>query len=184
MHASAWLAVGTGVALSAACGLRAFLPLLVLGIAGRIGFVTLAPAVAWLSGDAALIALGVATVLELAADKIPVLDHALDAIGLVVRPAAAWVASYALLIHWQKPWGPVVAVALALIALGVQGAKAKLRLGSSALTLGTANPWVSMVEDALAFGVAVAGIVLPLAAIAALLILALALSRRRAARAA
>jgi hypothetical protein len=184
MHMSQWLAIGAGVALSAACGLRAFLPLLVLGIASRSGLVHLAPKVQWLTSDAALIALGVATVLELAGDKIPVVDHALDAVGLVLRPAAAWLASYALLIHWPTPWSQIVALTLALIALGIQGAKAKLRLGSSALTLGTANPLLSIVEDVLSLGMAAAALVVPLLALAAAILLAVALGRRKRASAA
>jgi len=176
--------VGAGVALSAACGLRAFLPLLVLGIASRGGLVHLAPKVQWLTTDVALIALGVATVLEMAGDKIPVLDHALDAIGLVLRPAAAWLASYALLIHWPTPWGQIVAIMLALIALGIQGAKAKVRLGSSALTLGTANPVVSTVEDVLSLGMSAAALVVPLLALGAAILLAVVLGRRKPAQAA
>lgn len=179
MDMSQWLAIGAGVALSAACGLRAFLPLLVLGLASRNGLVGLSPNVAWLTSDAALIALGVATVLELAADKIPVLDHGLDAIGLVLRPAAAWLATYALLIHWPTPWGQIVALALALIALAIQGAKAKVRLGSTALTLGTANPLVSIVEDVIALGMAAAALVVPLLALAAAVLLAIVLGRRK-----
>lgn len=183
MDMSQWLAIGAGVALSAACGLRAFLPLLVLSLASRSGLVGLSPNVAWLTSDAALIALGVATVLELAADKIPVLDHALDAIGVVLRPAAAWLATYALLIHWPTPWGQIVALALALIALAIQGAKAKVRLGSTALTLGTANPLVSIVEDVIALGMAAAALVVPLLALAAAVLLAIVLGRRKRARA-
>jgi len=180
MHLHPWWAIGAGIALSAACGLRAFLPLLVLGIASRTGLLTLGHGVGWLSSDTALIALGVATVLELATDKIPVLDHGLDAIGFVLRPAAAWLASYALLVHWPAPWGQGVALVLALLALAIQGAKAKVRLGSSALTLGTANPLVSVIEDALSLVMAVAGVLVPLAAIAALLVFIVAIQRRRA----
>jgi hypothetical protein len=182
MHASQWLAVGAGVALSAACGLRAFLPLLVLGLAARSDLVHLTPTVGWLAGDPALIALGVATVLEIAGDKIPVLDHALDAGGLLVRPAAAWLATYALLVHWPTPWGQIVALLLALMTLAIQGAKAKVRLGSTALTLGAANPVVSTIEDVLSLGMAAAGLVVPLLALAALVVLVFALRRRQAAR--
>ena len=69
---------------------------------------------------------------------------------------------------------------LALLALAIQGAKAKVRLGSSALTLGTANPLVSVIEDALSLVMAVAGVLVPLAAIAALLVFIVAIQRRRA----
>ena len=158
MHASSWLALGAGVALAAACGLRAFLPLLIVGAASRGGLVELTPSVRWLASDPALITLGAATVVELAADKIPVVDHALDAVGMVLRPAAAWLAAYSLLVHWPAPWGQMMALLPALMALGVQGAKAKIRLGSTALTLGTGNPVVSVVEDLVSLASTYAGL--------------------------
>jgi len=173
-----WLAVLAGVALSAACGLRAFLPLLVLGLAARSGLVHLSAGGAWLARDTSLIALGVATALELAADKVPVLDHALDAIGLVVRPTAAWLASYALLQNWPTPWAQMVSLALALTALGIQGLKAKFRLGSTALTLGSGNPVVSVLEDVVALALSLAAVLVPLAALVLLALLAWSLRRR------
>ena len=179
MHGGEWLAVGAGVALAAACGLRAFLPLLVLGLAARGGLVHLTPSAAWLAHDWPLMALAVATVLELAADKVPVLDHALDVIGLVVRPAAAWLAAYAVLIHWPAPWGQAVALLLALIALAFQGVKAKLRLGSTAVTLGTANPVVSVLEDIAALAMSLAAVLVPILGVVLLVLLALVLRRGR-----
>src|SRR5215471_7021247 len=79
------LAVMTGVALAAACGLRAFLPLLVAGVASRFGLLSLGPNFTWLGENPALVALGLATVLEMVGDKIPVVDHALDVAGTVIR---------------------------------------------------------------------------------------------------
>jgi Domain of unknown function (DUF4126) len=179
VHVSSWLAVGAGVALAAACGLRAFLPLLLVGAAARGGLVELAPSVHWLASDPALIALAVATVVELAADKIPVVDHALDTVGMVLRPAAAWLAAYSLLVHWPAPWGQIAALLPALMALGVQGAKAKIRLGSTALTLGTGNPMVSVVEDLVSFALSAAALIAPWLALIGLLVLILVLARRR-----
>ena len=66
--------------------------------------------------------------------------------------------------------------------LAIQGAKAKVRLGSTALTLGTANPLVSVVEDVLALGMAAAALVVPLLAVGAAILLAVVLARRQAAR--
>ena len=62
------LALSAGVALAAATGVRAFLPLFSLGLAARRGWAAIRPAEQWLAGDMALIALGTATVLELLAD--------------------------------------------------------------------------------------------------------------------
>jgi hypothetical protein len=141
------LALAAGVGIAAACGLRAFLPLLVLGLAGRFAHLPLDSHVQWLTSNVAIIALGVATVLELAGDKIPAVDHALDVIGVAVRPAAAWLGAYALLVHWPEPWGAIVAVFLGGGALALHALRAKLRLGSTFLTAGTMNPFISLGED-------------------------------------
>ncbi|TMQ73936.1 MAG: DUF4126 family protein, partial [Candidatus Eisenbacteria bacterium] len=50
-----WLPLLSGVAVAASCGLRAFLPLLALGLAARASLITLRGGAAWLSGDLALI---------------------------------------------------------------------------------------------------------------------------------
>jgi len=182
MDSSFILAVAAGVAIAAACGLRAFLPLFVLGVAAHLGWITLDPRAAWLAGSHALIALGVATVLEVAADKIPVVDHALDSVATLIRPAAAWLGANALFHRWPEPWGPVVSFALAALALGVHAVKAKIRLGGTAVTLGTGNPVVSAVEDVGAFTMAIVGLLAPLVAVLAAIVLLVFLMRRRAAR--
>ncbi len=74
------LALCMGIALSAACGLRVFLPLLVLACASRWCNVPISAELAWLHGDAALLCLAAATVLETLAYYIPWLDNALDTI--------------------------------------------------------------------------------------------------------
>ena len=180
MGLSEWLAVVSGIAIAAACGLRAFLPLLALGIAARVGVVRLVDAAAWLGTDLALIALGVATLLELAGDKIPVVDHALDVAGLAVRPAAAWFAAYALLGTWPAPWGQGLALGLGLLALAIQGMKAKLRLGSTTVTLGAGNPVLSVFEDLASLALTLSALIVPVAALALIALLAVVARPRRA----
>jgi len=166
----ALLALASGVAIAAACGLRAFLPLLALGLAGRFHAVTLRPSVEWLAGDAALWSLGIATVLEIAADKLPVLDHALDAVGTVLRPAAAWVGAFAVLTGWGAPWAQIAALVLGAASLAVHGVKAKTRLGSTVVTAGHANPALSVLEDLGTVGLVALAIFLPLLAVLLVLI--------------
>lgn len=162
MDTSMILAVLSGIAIAAACGLRAFLPLLLLGLAGRFELIPLKSDVAWLSGNHALIALALATALEIAADKIPVVDHALDTVSTVIRPAAGWLGAYAVLASWPAPWSQIAAVVLGSTALGVHSIKSGLRLGSSAATLGTANPLLSFAEDGLAVGLVAAAVLAPI----------------------
>ncbi len=177
MTLSMALAVLTGLGIAAACGLRAFLPLLLLGVAARLGWVSLADSASWLSSTPALFALGTATLLELVGDKVPAVDHALDVLGTVLRPAAAWVGAYAVLVNWPAPWGPLIALLLGSGALLVHGIKAKLRLGSTVATLGHGNPLLSMSEDIIAVSLVVIAFLVPVVILAVLIVLAWMLAR-------
>ncbi len=141
--------LGPGVALAAACGLRAFLPLLVLSVASHAGAVQLAAQASWFGSDAALWILGVATVLEVLGDKVPLLDHALDLGATFVRPAAGAVVAWAAYGHWAPEVAYPAAIIVGAGALGVHLIKAKARLGSTVLTLGHGNPVMSLGEDVL-----------------------------------
>ena len=74
-----------GVGLSAACGFRVFVPLLVMSIATMMGWFEPSKGFEWLSLPSVCLALGVATVCEVAAYYIPWVDNALDT---VATPAA------------------------------------------------------------------------------------------------
>lgn len=173
------LALAAGVGIAAACGLRAFLPLLFLGVAERFGLVHLRPGAEWLSGNVALIALGIATLLEIAADKVPVVDHVLDVVATVLRPLAALLGTYAVLAPWPSPWGQIAALVLAGFTLGLHAVKSTVRVGSTATTLGHANPALSSVEDTASFVLCWAVIVPALALLAIVLGIWLILRLRR-----
>jgi hypothetical protein len=173
------LALLAGIAVSAACGLRAFLPLLALGIGARFFGLELQPALRWLTGDLPLIALGTATVVEIAGDKIPAVDHALDVVATFVRPVTAAIAAYGLLVHWPTPWAQFLAVLLGGSALALHAVKAKTRVGSSLLSFGLVNPLLSVVEDIVSVGLVFIAFLAPLLMALVLLLCFLLLSRRR-----
>lgn len=173
------LAIAGGIAVAAACGLRAFLPLLALGIAGRLGWMDLHAGAEWLARDAALACFGLAAVLELAADKIPVVDHALDAVGAVLRPLAGVVAAWAMLPDGPAPWPQIGALVLGGGAFAMQALKANVRLGTTATTLGHGNPIVSTVEDLLTAILVLVGIVLPFIALGIVVVVVVGLARKR-----
>ncbi len=179
--AAALTAMLAGIALASACGLRAFLPLLGLSLASRAGLVHLAPSAGWISGDVALWALAIATVLELVGDKVPVVDHALDVLGTFVRPAAAAVAAWATFGAVDPTLAAIASIVLGAGALGLHLLKAKTRIGSTVLTLGHLNPLLSLAEDGAAAALSAAALLAP--AVAAVLVvagLAWLLGRRRA----
>lgn len=177
------LALVSGIAIAAACGLRAFLPLLALGLAARFGLFHLRPGAEWMAGDPALWALVIATVLEIASDKVPVVDHVLDVVGTLLRPVAAWLGAFAVLQGWSSPWAQIAALVLGAGALAVHGVKAKTRLGSTLATAGHANPLLSVLEDSGAIVLVVAALLAPLLALALVVGLVWAVRRWRPRRA-
>ena len=82
------LAGAAGIVLAASAGLRAFMPLFGAGLAARLLDWPIAPGMDWLASDAGLVGLGLATIVELAADKVPVVDHVLDVVHTVAGPLA------------------------------------------------------------------------------------------------
>jgi uncharacterized membrane protein len=145
-----------GVSLAACAGLRAFLPLFVVGAATRLGLTQvvlgetfqLNETFAWLGSTPALVILGVAVVAEVLADKIPAVDNALDLVQTLVRPLAGALVMAASLDTFDPVWASVVGLVVGGgVAGGVHAAKAKLRLMSTFGTGGLASPFLSTAED-------------------------------------
>jgi uncharacterized membrane protein len=153
-----------GIALAAAAGLRAFLPLLAVGIGSKLGLITLADRFDFLGSNVAIIALSVAAVVELAADKIPLVDHGLDAVSTFVRPAAGFLAAMAVMGNLPEPVAIVLAMFFAMVTLGTHLGKAQTRVASTATTAGLGNPAVSVAEDGVSAGLSILAVVAPLIA--------------------
>lgn len=168
------LALLMGLGLAAACGLRVFVPVLVLGVAARLGWVTLLPSFDWLCSDDALLMLAVATLLELTGYLVPGLDHALDVIASPAALVAGTVVTASMLTE-TDPW---VRWCLAAIAGGgvagvVQASTVTTRAGSTLLTGGVANPLLALLESIAAGVVSILAMLLPvLLAVAAVVVLA------------
>jgi hypothetical protein len=161
---TALVSILAGVALAAAAGLRAFLPLLVLSVAARLGLVGLHENVSFLASDVALWALLVATVLEMVGDKIPLVDHLLDAAATFVRPTAGLLAGLAVLADLPDAVIVVLALFFAMISLGTHLEHAKTRAGSTVLTAGVGNPALSFFEDFLSGALSILALLAPLLA--------------------
>jgi len=160
-------AAAAGIAIAAACGLRAFLPLLALSLGVRFDLVRVDHAAEWLASTPVLVTLIWATVLEITADKIPAVDHMLDLVATGLRPAAAGLAAWCTFEAVHPAIGIAAALVLGAGAMGLHVAKAKVRLGSSMLTLGNANPVLSFVEDAISAGLSALALLAPIAAVVA-----------------
>ncbi len=182
------VSIALGIGLAAACGLRVFVPLLVTSVAARLGYVELGESFSWVAQTPALVALGVATGLEVLAYKIPWLDNALDA---VASPAAV-VGGVLVTASVVTGMDPLLKWTLAVVAGGgiagsVQAGTVVARTLSSIGTGGLANPLVAALEAVGAFGLSLLAIALPVLAlliVLALLVAAARLWQRRRRRAA
>jgi len=169
-----------GLGLASATGLRTFLPLLMLALAARFEMfgVRLIDQMDWLVAWPAIAALATATVAEFAGDKVPAIDHALNAVGYVTRPVAGAVAAGSVF------WGvdPAAAAIAGIIvgapaALAFNAAQTGVRVGSTATTGGLGNPVVSLVEDFLAFMTVFIAFVAPILIPIVLVVLAIVVFR-------
>lgn len=162
-----------GIGLSAACGLRLFIPPLVLSAAGLYFHMPLPQPMHWLASDTAFFILLAATLFEIGAYYVPWLDNLLDN---VATPAAV-VAGTLITSPFVSQLDPVWQWTLALVAGGtVAGAVQSLthgaRLTSALTTAGLANPLVATVENVLSLALSVTAIVFPVLTIIILLLVA------------
>lgn len=161
-----------GVALAATAGLRIFMPFVFVGGMARYAHVPTPGMLDWTATDAGFLLLLVATLLEVLADKIPVVDHALDSIATFIKPVAGFVLPAALLYDASPMGAWVLGIAAgAPLALGVHATKAGTRAVSSATTVGAGNPIISFFEDALAVIILVFTALAPVIAVALVVLL-------------
>lgn len=175
-------ALALAIGLAACAGLRAWLPLLLAGGLARAGYLELGSSFGFLASDRALLLFGIATTVELLADKVPALDHALDALSTPLRPVAGAILAGSML---GTVSDPLTAVTLGIVvgaptSLVPHAAKSVARAASTALTAGLANPVLSVIEDVLAVALFVLTVLVPLVVAALVLTLALVVLRRRA----
>lgn len=157
------MSIGIGLGLAAAAGFRVFVPLLVLSVAARAGYLPLSAGFEWIGTTPALLAFATATVLEVAAYYVPWLDNALDTIAAPTAVVAGVVASASVMTELP----PLVKWSVALVGGGlaagvVAGSTSLVRLKSTAATAGLANPVVATTELAGAVVTSLLAIVLPL----------------------
>jgi len=157
------LGIAVGIGLSAACGFRVFVPLLVMNFASLTGHLHLSSGFEWIGSNYATIAFGTATIVEVLAYYIPWLDHILD---LVASPAAI-IAGTIATASMVMEISPFLKWTLAIIAGGgaaaiVQGVTVTLRTKSSALTAGMGNVLVSSVELVGSIVTALLAIIVPI----------------------
>lgn len=166
------LALCVGISLAASCGFRIFVPLLVMALGVRMCGLNIDSNLAWVGSDAAIICLAIATLVEILAYYIPLVDNALDSItGPAALVAGALVTGGMLgeLPDWLQ-WGTGI-VAGSGVAGTVQLGTTAVRAASTTTSAGVGNPVVSTVENGLSIIGSILAIFLPLFAAAGAILL-------------
>ena len=156
------LSVCIGLGLSAACGFRIFVPLLVTSIAAHSGHLNLASSFEWVGSPAALTAFSIATALEIGGYYVPWLDNFLD----TVATPAAIVAGTVVTASMVTDVSPFLKWSLAVVAGGglagtVQATTVLARGLSLAGTGGLANPLIATAELGGSILTAIAALIAP-----------------------
>jgi hypothetical protein len=165
------LSICLGIGLSAACGFRIFVPLLVMSIASVSGHLSLAPGFQWIGTYPAVITFAVATALEIAGYYIPWVDHALDTLATPASIVAGTIVTASIVTGMS----PLLKWTLALIAGGgiaglVQGGTVVTRAASTATTGGLGNPLFATIELGAATALSITALLAPVLLTAALLL--------------
>lgn len=159
--------IAVGIGLSAASGFRAFVPLLVTSLAARAGHLTLAPGMEWIASDAALVAFATAMILEVLAYFTPWVDNLLDTIATPVAVMAGTLVTAAVIPDLPPLLRWTVAILAGGGAAGVfQTSTVLLRLKSTMVTGGLANPVVAAGELIGALILSLLALVAPLVCVA------------------
>ncbi|WP_431157938.1 DUF4126 domain-containing protein [Winogradskyella poriferorum] len=166
------LSIFLGIGLAASVGFRVFLPLFALSLASYFNVWELNESWGWIGSTTALITLGVATLVEIVAYYIPVVDNALDTIAVPL----ATIAGTAVMVSTVADLSPVITWALAIIAGGGTAAAIKsttstTRLGSTVSTAGIGNPIFSTIETGTSIVMSIIAIFLPIVGIVLVLLI-------------
>lgn len=158
------ISICIGIGLAASSGFRIFIPMLAANIASLSGFHQFGSGFEWLNTWTAFGILITASIAEIAAYYIPVLDNALDHIALPVAVAAGTLLSASFITADISPalkWG------LGIVAGGgtagiIHSGMGMLRLGSTATTGTLANPLVTTAENGASITFSIMALLVPI----------------------
>lgn len=167
-----------GVGLAAASGFRVFLPFFALSLVihfnlgDYLGLGLFSDSFSWVGSTTALITLGIATIVEIFAYYIPVLDNLLDTVAVPLAGIAGAIIVASQLVELPQ----VIVWTLAIIAGGgtaslIGGTMATARAASTGTTAGLGNSVVSTTETGASILMVILSFVLPILAFVLVLVL-------------
>ncbi len=154
-----------------AAGLNAWATLFIVSLAGRLGFLTLAPPYDVMTTIPVMVGLFIFMLVEGLADKVPGVDHISHIIHTVLQPIAGGIlfASQAGVITEMSP---ILAFFVgALVAGSIHGVRATVRPMVTVSTAGTGNAVVSAAEDVAAVTITIGSVLAPVLAFGAIVVL-------------
>ncbi|WP_434278216.1 DUF4126 domain-containing protein [Acinetobacter sp. CE-15] len=157
------LSLCIGIGLSAACGFRVFVPLLVMSVASLMGWFEPMKGFEWLAIPSVCIGLAVATICEIGAYYIPWVDNALDTIATPAAMVAGTLTTMAVSTGEMPQfasWAAAIIVGGGT-ATAVQMGTVAVRGVSTVTTGGIANPLVSTGEWIGAIVVSILSLIVP-----------------------
>jgi hypothetical protein len=157
--------IALGIGLSACCGFRVFIPLLVAGLGAHFSWMPVAADMQWLASWPAIICFGTAAIVEVGAYYLPFIDNLLDTLATPLAIIAGTVVAISVLPIGELD--PLLKWGLGILSGGaaagtIQVGSGLLRLLSSKTTAGAGNAVVATAENLAAIGGSVGSLLIPL----------------------
>jgi hypothetical protein len=161
--------IGAAFGLSGSAGLNAYIPLLIVALAGRFPIdnplVELAQPYDVLSSWWTIGVLVILLLIEMFVDKVPAVDSINDVIQTLIRPTAGAIL-FAANAQVITDISPVITITAGLLLAGsVHVTKGVIRPVVTTTTAGTGNWLVSIIEDIIAFFVSILSVLIPILAL-------------------
>ncbi|WP_114201514.1 DUF4126 domain-containing protein [Janibacter anophelis] len=174
------IAALTGMGLSAAAGLNAYIPFLVVALLARFtDVITLPVGMEWMESWWAIGIGAVLLLTELTLDKVPAVDSINDAVQTFIRPtmgglmgAATAGASTLDESTWMQEHAWVGVLLGVIVSALVHTGKAAARPVVNAGTVGLGAPVVSTAEDGASIGISLVAVFVPILVVLVLILLA------------
>jgi hypothetical protein len=152
-----------GLSLAAAVGFRIFIPLLIMALASKGGYMNLSAGFEWIGSVPAIIIFSAAAIFELGAYFIPFVDNLLDTIAGPIAVFAGTIVMASSIVEME----PIYKWTLAIIAGGgaaglVQSFTTLTRGASSLTTAGLGNSLITTTETGASAGISVLAVFFPL----------------------